>query len=343
MTLLIINPVEYPYWDELVLATEDYSIFHSAGWAKVLIDSYKYKPLYFACIEKDRLIALLPVIEINSVLTGRRGVSLPFTDQCEPIASDQTKLEEIATRLIKYGKRAGWKRIEWRGENNYVRGRPPYSAYCGHNLKLTQDDKRLFSRLKSSTQRNIKKAIREGVKVELTHSFEAVRTFFRLHCMTRKHHGLPPQPVFFFKNIFKCIIKPGMGFVALASYANTYIAGAIYFHFGDQAIFKFGASDREYQHLRPNNLVIWKAISWYAKNGFENFSFGRTEPQNKGLMQFKRGWGSEEEIINYFRLNLLKNEFEAHIGGIKSSYNFFKRMPSPLLNLAGTLLYRHFG
>ena len=45
---------------------------------------------------------------------------------------------------------------------------------------------------------NIKKALKEGVEVQLHNSFESVKSFFKLNCMTRKRHGLPPQPFKFF-------------------------------------------------------------------------------------------------------------------------------------------------
>jgi len=49
----------------------------------------------------------------------------------------------------------------------------------------------------------------------------------------------------------------------LASHKGKNIASAVYFHFGDKAIYKYGASDRKYQHLRANNLVMWEAIRWF--------------------------------------------------------------------------------
>jgi len=36
------------------------------------------------------------------------------------------------------------------------------------------------------------------------------------------------------------------------------VAGAIFFHSGGQAIYKFGASDETFQHFRGNNLVMWE-------------------------------------------------------------------------------------
>lgn len=40
--------------------------------------SYGYLPLYFLK-EKGRLSAVIPMMEVVSILTGRRAVSLPFT------------------------------------------------------------------------------------------------------------------------------------------------------------------------------------------------------------------------------------------------------------------------
>ena len=71
MHLQILNPLTYPNWDELLLTHEDYSFFHTTAWARVLHESYGYKPLYFTAIENGRLSALIPVMEVNSFITGK--------------------------------------------------------------------------------------------------------------------------------------------------------------------------------------------------------------------------------------------------------------------------------
>jgi len=60
------------------------------------------------------------------------------------------------------------------------------------------------------------------------------------------------------KNIFDHVISRDHGDVVLASFNEKVIAGAVYFDFGEKAIFKYGASDRAYHHLRPNNLIMWE-------------------------------------------------------------------------------------
>jgi hypothetical protein len=70
MTLQIINPITYPGWDDLLLSTPDCSFFHSSAWARVLAESYSYTPKYFTMMDDGRLVALIPVMEVNSFLTG---------------------------------------------------------------------------------------------------------------------------------------------------------------------------------------------------------------------------------------------------------------------------------
>jgi hypothetical protein len=342
--LNIINPLEYPGWDELVLTNENYSFFHSSSWARVLCESYKYKPIYFTSISNGELSALMPVMEVRSPLTGRRGVSLPFTDYCQPIASDKSHFQEIIDNLVVYGKKAKWKYIEWRGGESYFQDKIHSSFYYGHTLDLTQNEQELLSGFRSSTKRNIKKAIKEGVNIKISNSLESIKAFYRLNCITRKHHGLPPQPYYFFKKIYEHIISKKKGFVVLASFQERAISGAIYFHFRKKAIYKYGASDFSYQHLRPNNLVMWEAIKWCSKNGYRTFDFGRTEPENKGLLQFKQGWGTNENIIKYYKYNFKKASFMSERSKVTGFHNrVFNVTPLTVLKVIGSMLYKHTG
>ena len=352
-------------------------------------------------------------MEVNSFLTGQRGVSLPFTDYCEPIVGETNEFVVLFNSIIEYGKKKGWKYIELRGGERFLNNlgphmsssvpasitrnskrfstehstlttehsfdsqpatrnlevphssplavQPsvvpdsrsltpdawrlvPFRSYLGHTLNLSDNEEVIFSRFRDSTKRNIRKAITEGVVVEISNSPAAVKEFYRLNCITRKQHGLPPQPYYFFKNIHKHVFSTNHGFIVLASYANRKIAGAVYFHFGKKAIYKYGASDRNYQSLRANNLVMWEAIKRYCKNGYEAFCFGRTEQENNGLRQFKAGWGAEEKIINYSRYDLMKDTFITNNFRVsKIQKDILKRLPLPILNILGSLMYRHIG
>lgn len=344
MNIKIINPIEYHNWDQILFAVGKTTFFHTSAWARVLQESYRYKPLYFTLIDNGKLSAIIPVMEIKSFYTGSRGVSLPFTDQCPPFVENEEAFTETFKEVINYGKKAYWKSIELKCCVNYLRGTTlPFETFLTHNLDLSQSKQDIFSNFRDSTKRNIKKAIKKGVHVRIQKSLESVKEYYKLNCITRRIHGLPPQPFYFFKKIYEHIISKNHGFVALARYQEKVIAGAVFFQFVDQTIFKYAASDTRYFHLRPNNIVIWEAIKWHRLNGFRTFNFGRTELKNKGLLQFKRGWGTKEEILNYYKYDLKKDCFVTKKAGIKSYYNFFRILPMPFLRLTGSLLYRHVG
>lgn len=220
----------------------------------------------------------------------------------------------------------------------------PFASFSHHILDLTTGPDRLFANLRESTRRNIRKAEKEGVTVRFATDLEAVKTYFRLHCQTRKRHGVPPQPWLFFENIHKNLISGDQGFVALAEYQGKEIAGAVYLTFGGSALYKFGASDLSYQHLRANNSAMWAAIRRLAESGFRTLSFGRTDPENQGLIRFKSGWGTVEERQDYFRYDFSKQDFISGYGKGPAGYEkVFQKLPEPALRLMGKVLYRHFG
>lgn len=285
---------------------------------------------------------MIPFMEVDSVLTKKRGVSLPFTDYCKPILSNKSTLEVFVSYLRSYGEKAGWKSFELRGEEGFPSDWPILSQYYLHTLDLNRSEESLFSSLRSSTRRNIKKAIKSGVTISRSNSLHAMKAFYRLNCMTRKRHGLPPQPYSFFKQIAKHVLAEDRGSILLACYRSKIIAGAVYFHFGEKVIYKYGASDTSFQNLRANNLVMWEAIKHYNTQTYQTFCFGRTSPKNKGLLQFKTGWGTKESILNYYKFDLHKNAFQKDNFEIGDRLqNIFKQTPLPLLKMISFFSYRH--
>ena len=340
----IVNPLDQPGWDDLLLSHKESTIFHTVAWARVLYESYGYVPTYITIMDGPDLLALIPLMDVQSFLTGRRGVSLPFTDCCDPLITDGAPFTEIIGELIEYGRRAKWKYLELRTGRPLPARIPASAIFHGHLLDISGSEKSILSGLRDSTRRNIKKSEKEGVVVTISGSEDSLREFYRLNCMTRRDHGLPCQPYIFFEKLRTHIIAQNLGVVALAAKDGKNIAGAVFLHFGDRAIYKYGASDRNYQQLRSNNLLFWKAIQWYHEQGVKRLDFGRTESENAGLLQFKRGWGAAEYPINYCKYDFRQGAFVTEHSKVTGWHNsIFRRMPLPLLRIVGSLLYRHVG
>lgn len=332
-----INPLDDAAWDRNVAQFAGANSFHSAAWCRVLKDTYGFVPLYAVAEMKGCITGVLPLIEVNNLPKGRRGVSLPFTDECRALGNETGVVEQLTGAVIDEGKRRRWNYAEFRGAplSNGVAAISFYS----HRVDLKSADK-MFQKFDSSVQRAIRRAENSGVVVEITHTLEAVRAFYRLHERTRQKHGVPPQSFTFFENIQRHVLQAGQGFVVLARANDQVIAAAIFFHFSDRAIYKFGASDDRFQQLRANNLVFWKAIRALADRGAVELDFGRTSLDNEGLRRFKLGWGASESHLDYckydFRSERLVKDTDRAAGWHK---HVFGMLPRTLCRWAGTLLY----
>jgi lipid II:glycine glycyltransferase (peptidoglycan interpeptide bridge formation enzyme) len=335
-----LDPLEYPGWDALVAAHPNGSFFHGSAWARVLRETYGHQPAYFGVIVRGRMLGLLPVMEVKSMLKGRHGVALPFTDHCAVLGSETVAPPQLWQTCLRRGHTRGWRSFECRGMADDMDGARPSQSFYSHRLNLSQGAEQLWTHFKSRVRTPIRRAQEAGVKIEFESGAEAVKAYYSLHCQTRRKHGLPPQPFSFFRNLHQFALAKDEGWIALARWQEKVVAAGVFVHLGRRAIHKFGASDPTCQHLCANHLLMWEAIRCYCGGGFESLELGRTSIGNKGLRQFKLGFGTEEKQLHYCRFDYQADAFVVDRDRVEGWFNHvFRCLPMPLLRLAGRLLY----
>ena len=336
-----VDPLSGDDWDELLERYSGASFFHTSAWAKVLVSTYGHKPYYLRFFSGADILGLLPMMEVRTTLSGRRGICLPFTDFCGPLMSVDLG-NCVISKLLELSRSRCWKHFELRGPLGSAFGAVNAAPYYGHSLDVRGTEDRIFARFGSAVRRAIRKAQALGVAVGVTQSRDAVFDFYSLHVRTRRRHGLPPPPFSFFENIYREVVKKGSGFIVLAKIAGRAVAAAMFFTFRKQAVYKYGASDERFQESRGNNLVMWEGIKHLARNGCESLHLGRTSLQNNGLRRFKLAWGAEEEIIKYFRFDTSSGAWIAGHDRAAGFHNvIFRRLPLSLNRMIGSLIYRH--
>ena len=337
----VVDPIVYPEWDALLKPHAQASFFHTSAWARVLQNTYGHRPTFFCRINNSQLEALLPTMEVSSWLTGRRGVSLPFTDLC-PVLKPAPGDASLFEAALAHGRNHQWKYFESRNNSSDWPGAQPSVSFYAHTIDLQADPEAMFKRLGSSLRRGIRKAQDEGLQIQFDSRPEAISQYYALHCMTRRKHGVPPQPARFFINIGRYVLGAGRGFVGFALWQSKPIAAAVYFHYGQQAFYKFGASDYRFQHLRPNNLLMWEAMKHCASLGCTSLHLGRTSLVNDGLRRFKESFGAQEETLSYAKYDFKRAAFVQDVDRAQGPLNqLFRCLPPALFRLAGALLYPH--
>ena len=338
----IVNPLADSGWDEFVSSHPRASVFHTSSWARLLVETYGYKPIYLAQRKNGALRSAIPVMEVPRAISGCRAVSLPFTDYCDPLFDPEISLESVEEMMLSAGMQNGWRTFELRCMDCTFNNIPASTLHFSHMLSLDRNVQRLRSTLRDGTRGSIKKAEKEGVTVELSSNQEAMANFYKLNCLTRREHGLPPQPWRFFRKLAREIERRKIGMVAIGTYQGQPVAGGVFLHFNGKAVYKYGASDRRFKALCGTNLVIWNAIRWYAENGFESFCFGKTDQENMGLRNFKAGWGTQEGEIRYYHFDFRREAYVESRSLIHGVHNhLFRSLPVTVSRVIGELLYKY--
>lgn len=335
------NPVNIQEWNEKLLPFHQANIFHTSMWARVLSNTYGYDSQYIIGKKKGQVVSLMPLMHIMSPITGKRGVSLPFTDVCPILISEESHKKILWNQALEQAKANQWNYIETRSNQLLDPETPVSTQFYEHKVMLNAEPEQLFQRMKSSTRRNIRKAEQSKVTIQHEQSLDAMKLFYQLHSLTRKRHGMPIQPWEFFKNIYKYILQTDHGFISIAYYQDKPIASSVYFYFGQNALYKFGASNLDYQSVRPNDLIQWNAIKHFQSTGFKSLSLGRTDWGHEGLRRYKLGLGTEESIIKYHKYDIKKKQFNQVDLENENAGFHMKNAPIIVLKMIGQFAYKH--
>ncbi len=344
MKVVQIDPIADARWLTFLEGMPGASIFHHPAWLKVLSETYNYSPVCLAAIEADSLVGVFPLMEVRSWLTGKRAVCLPFSDMCGVVAHNESALRALLHYSEELRNERGWSYVEIRDSivSDDFRTAARYKL---HRTSLGGDSEALFKTFKKTQiQQSIMKAEKLGVHVERRTDLEAMRAFIGLNALTRRMHGVPPQPDSFFWSIRRNIFEAGLGFIGIATITGRIVATAIFLHFNNTIVYKYSASDVRARSASASHAVLWNAMRWGCEHEFTLFDLGRSDLTNKGLLQFKRGWGSQESDLIYVHRGASINEHANNsVGMMERLKPVISRMPLPILKLVGRKIYAHIG
>jgi CelD/BcsL family acetyltransferase involved in cellulose biosynthesis len=96
MTIYELNPLGDPRWAAFIDRHPRASVFHTPGWLEALYSTYGYKPIAVTTTPQGaELTNGMVFCDVRSWLTGRRLVSLPFSDHCDPLIEETKQLGEM--------------------------------------------------------------------------------------------------------------------------------------------------------------------------------------------------------------------------------------------------------
>lgn len=344
--IIEIDPLLDTRWNEFVRKHPAASVFQTGPWLETLRRTYGYEVSALTTSDSQgNIVSAVPFCHVNSWMTGRRIVALPFSDHCDPLVADSEELSLLVAALEQRAILEGCRYVELRPRSSLsdsVFGLQESHRYCLHRLDLRPGASEVFAGFhRDCIQRKIRRAQREKLVVDEGTTSAILAQFYELVVRTRRRQGLPPQPLAWFRNLIECL-GPSAS-IRIANKNGQPLAGILTIKNNQCLTYKYGASDERYHSLGGMIYLFWIAIEDAINNGFVEFDMGRSEIDNAGLLAFKDRWGASRSRLSYWRCALHNPSFYSSSWAPKLLKKVSRHCPDRVLVSLGTRWYRHIG
>lgn len=340
-----IDPLRDSRWGAFVESHPRGTVFHSTNWLQALKAAYRYDPVVATtCPPGAPLTNGIVFCRIKSWLTGRRFVSLPFSDHCEPLVNNAGELDQLLLHMRRSVDEEKWRYLEIRplsAQPGSRTGLGKSTTYLFHRLDLERSNEELFRGFhKDCVQRKIRRAEREKLTCRSGTSADLLQAFYKLHVMTRRRHYLPPQPLSWFRRL---VATFGDSLTIRVAFKDDVpVASILTLVSKKSLVYKYGGSDARFHNFGGMPLLFWIAIQEAKEKGFEELEMGRSDNDNLGLISFKEHFGAVGTPLSYW-VYLRRPDLGAQLSQKSMLRRLVPLAPDSVLRAVGKVLYRHIG
>lgn len=338
------DPLHDSRWDRLVATHPSASVFHTRGWLRALTRTYGFRPVALTSAEAGKELSDGFVFcEIRSRFTGARLISLPFSDHSQPLLNEDGDTREWQLWMEAECSRRQWKYVELRPiawKMNPDSTLVATESFWLHSLDLTPPLDRIFRNLhRSCFQRRIRHAEHEHLAYERGRTDQLIDGFYNLLLTTRRRHGLLPQPREWFRNVMTEMKQNAE--IRMVSKDGRSVAAILTLRHRGTVVFKYGCSDERFHHLAGMPFLLWKLIEESKSEGLEQVDLGRTEFENRGLIEFKDRIGASRTTMSYLRYPKSEMRSGVKLSRLGVERELLRFLPGVVSSAMGRLVYRH--
>jgi peptidoglycan pentaglycine glycine transferase (the first glycine) len=295
-----------PRWDDFVLARAEYSITHSFAWGE-LKGAFGWRPRRLILYRDGSPAAGAQVLSRPIPAIGGelwyapRGLLVDY--------GDADVLRELTSALRDLGLNSGAVvlkiepmtpgdadlcNLEASGYVRRSRGVQPRRTLY---LELTKSEDDLLAGMDRRTRYNVNLAARKGVTVRASRSAADLEVFYGLLARTTERKHFLVHSLVYYEKVLE-LLGPA-GTLLVAEYDGEALAASFVLAFGRYAYYAHAASSEARRELKAANKIVWEAIRWAKKEGYEVFDFWGIprdpSPGNPlyGVYTFKKGFGGE--------------------------------------------------
>ncbi|MGQ8364666.1 GNAT family N-acetyltransferase [Glaciecola sp. 1036] len=287
-------------WDDFIESEPASSPYHLFAWTQAVHKAYGYRVYRFTCLVDNKIVAILPVVEMKTLSGKKVLTSLPYCDFAGPIGQSNA-CELLTAHLHDFAQKHSIKIVEIRtcGEKVDESAISP-AAKVRMLLPLPSTSEKLMAQFKSKLRSQIRKAEKNNLTYRVVDGKSVTNTelnaFYEVIANNMRALGSPVHSFAWYKEVIENYAHHC--YMALVMLEDKVIAAGIVLTCANKASIPWASTIGEYNRLAPNMLLYWAVLEQACNLGLSEFDFGRSTI-GEGTYKFKKQWGAEPAELTW--------------------------------------------
>jgi CelD/BcsL family acetyltransferase involved in cellulose biosynthesis len=309
-----LTPPCYAAYERFLADRPEAMIYASLAWRRLLEDYLEVEPLYLVALERGEISAALPAFIKRTPGVGAVINSLPFFGSNGGVLVAPGA--DAAGVALVYALDAAAERFGCVTatliESPLMPDASLYGGVFGDTLRdrrigqLTSlvpadaDEGHLLARCEASARRNVNKARRLGVVVEEGDWDEGWDYLAVTHHANIEAMGGRTKPRRFFSLLRRHLAYGTQCRLFVARHNGEPIAALLLLYFNRTVEYFTPAISASARSSQPLSLLLCKAMTRAAAEGFGWWNWGGTWETQQGVYRFKRKWAAQDHPYTYY-------------------------------------------
>ena len=341
LTLRAFRDSDRTRWDAFVLACPQATFFHRIGWRDIYEQVFRHRTHYMLAERGDRVVGVLPLVQLKSMLFGHSLMSLPFAVYGGAATMEPDVTHALHQAAIELSRELGVDHLELRNVMSAEPQWPRQELYVTFRKSLAPDVEANMLAIPRKQRAMVRKGIQRGLRSEIDTSTDR---FFDLYADNLHRHGTPPHAKRYFEAL-RQTFGDDCELLTVFSPQGKAVSGVLSFYFRDEVLPYYAGDLTDARDLAANDFKYWELMRRACERGLGVFDYGRSK-LGTGSFDFKKNWGFEPAPLHY-EYQLFKRATVPQNNPSNPKYEkaieLWRRMPRGLVNAIGPVLARHLG
>lgn len=315
------------------------SFYHRFEWLAVNRDCFGHRSAFLAAVDDDRIVGILPIVQVRSRLFGNIACSMPFVNYGGPCADSLEIERELLDGAMRVGDEWNVDHLELRARHNLGEHVPLSDHKVSVTLTLNRDPDVLWKAFKTGHRQDVRKGYSNGFVAKFG-TTELLDDFYRVLSESWRDLGTPVYAKSYFAKLVDTFGDRVR--ICVLYHEGAPIAAAFDGHHGGIVEGMWLGTRAEYRNRHAGYVLYWELIKDACERGFDRFHLGRSTA-GSGAETFKRKWNAQSEQL-YWHYLLRRTQEIPKLNVDNPKYRFaihtWQKLPVTVTQRVGPYLAR---